>query len=111
VDAHVVVGKGGRGEGDSRLPGEEERKGEVELVGDTGVKSVKEDVVLSVGGKGLDTVSGHLLVSRLLGSGDGEGSPEIELSGLDLHSNKVVEGNSDLLHKVVHEVLNPEVLV
>lgn len=111
VNAHVVVGKGGGGKGDSRLPGEEERKGKVELVRNTSVKSVKEDVVLSVGGKSLNTVSGHSLVTSLLGGGDGKGRPEIKLSRLDLHRDKVVESDGNLLDKVVHEVLDPEVLV
>lgn len=110
VNAHVVVGKGGCGKGDSRLPGEEERKGKVELVGDTSVKSVKEDVVLSVGGKSLNTVSGHGLVTSLLGGRDRKGGPEIKLGGLDLHRDKVVESDGNLLDKVVHEVLDPEVL-
>ena len=80
-------------------------------MGDGSVKSVKEDGILSISGKGLDTGSDHGVVSGLLGGRDGEGGPEVELGGLDLHGNKVVEGDGDLLDKVVHEVLDPEVLV
>ena len=111
VDAHVVVGKGRGGEGNSGLPGEEERKREHELVGDTGVEAVEEDGILSVGGKGLDSGTDHGIVTSLLGSRDREGGPEIELRGLNLHGDEVVEGDGDLLDEIVHEVLNPEVLV
>jgi hypothetical protein len=111
VDAHVVVGKGSSGEGDSGLPGEEEGEGKLKAVGDGSVKSVKEDGILSVGGGGLDTGTDHGVVTGLLGGRDTEGGPEIELGGLDLHGNKVVEGDGDLLDKVVHQVLDPEVLV
>ena len=110
VDAHVVVGKGRGGEGNSRLPGEEERKGKHELVGDTGVEAVEEDGILSVGGEGLDSGTNHGIVTSLLGSRDREGGPEIELRGLNLHGDEVVEGDGDLLDEIVHEVLNPEIL-
>lgn len=111
VDAHVVVRKGRGGEGNSGLPGEEERKRKHELVGHTGVKTVEEDGILSVGGGGLNTGTDHGIITSLLGGRDREGGPEVELGGLDLHGDKVVEGDGDLLDKVVHEVLDPEVLV
>ena len=111
VDSHVVVRKSSGRKGDSRLPREEERKRKHQLVGNTGVQTMEEDGILTIGGEGLDSGTDHGIVTSLLGSRDREGGPEIELRGLNLHGDEVVEGDGDLLDEIVHEVLNPEILV
>ena len=101
-DAHVVVGKRGGGESNTRVPGVEERKGEVEGLGGEDQGGIDE----------LGDVTDHVVVTHLLAGGGRKGGPEIKVEVIETSGDKVVEGDAALAHKVVHEIGRPgDVLV
>jgi len=97
LDAHVVVRKGGGGEGHTGVPGVEEREGEVEHLLGKGL--ARGDQIVGH--------SNHVEVSDLLTGRSGERSPEIELVVVETSGDEVVESNRGLTNEVVHEVRSP----
>jgi len=97
LNAHVVVGKGGGGEGHTRVPGVEEGEGEVEHLLGKGL----------AGGDKIVRHSNHVEVPDLLSGGGGEGRPEIELVVVEASGDKIVESNGGLTDEVVHEIRSP----
>jgi len=97
VEAHVVVGKSGRGEGHTRVAGIEEGEGKVEHLGG----EVKSRVDQVAGG------SDHVGITNLLGTGCGESRPEIELEVAEASRHQVVEGDAGLKDQVVSHIGRP----
>ena len=96
-DAHVVVGKRGGGESDTRVPGVEEGKGEVEGLGGEDQGGINE----------LGDVTDHVVVTHLLAGGGRKGGPEIKVEVIETSGDKIVEGDAALADKVVHEIGRP----
>ncbi len=99
-NAHLVVGKGGGGEGNTTVPAVEEGKGKVE--GGRG-----KDVLVGARGGELSVVSDHVVVTIALAGGHGEGSPEVEVVVVKPSSDEVVEGDAAVPDKIVHQVPGP----
>ena len=78
LDSHVVVRKGGGGEGNTRVAGVEEWEGEVEDLLWEGL----------AGGDEVISHTDHVEVTNLLSRGSGESSPEIELVVIETSSDK-----------------------
>jgi hypothetical protein len=97
LDSHVVVRKGGSGEGNTRVTRVEEWEGEVEDLLWEGLAG--SDEVISH--------TDHVEVTNLLSRGSGESSPEIELVVIETSSDEVVESNGGLTDQVVHKIGSP----
>lgn len=97
LDAHVVVGKGGRRKSHTRVPGVEKGKGKIE--GLLGEGLARSDEVISH--------THHVQVTNLLTGRSGESSPEIKLVVIKTGSHKIVESNGRLADKIVHKIGSP----
>jgi hypothetical protein len=100
VNAHLVIRERSGREGNTTITREEERKREVESVRRDGLgrlMRVREVI----------KVTNHISVTIVLTSGDGEGSPEIEVIVVKTGSDEVVEGNRALAYEVMHQVASP----
>jgi len=97
LDSHVVVRKGGGGEGNTRVAGVEEWEGEVKDL-------LREGLA---GGDEVISHTDHVEVTNLLSRWSGESSPEIELVVIETSSDEVVEGDGGLADQVVHKIGSP----
>ena len=97
VETHVVVRKSSGGERHTRITSIEERKGKVEHLGRENKRRINE-----IAGS-----TNHVGISNLLGTGDGKGSPEIQLEVAETSGHQVVEGNASLANQVVRKVGRP----
>jgi hypothetical protein len=109
LDAHFIVGEGGGGEGNTGVASEEEGEGDVEGVGGEGADGPLVD---EAGGDETFTgelrdVTDHVVVTDLLGGGDSEGSPEVQVVGVEAGSDEIVEGDAAFADQVVADVLGP----
>jgi hypothetical protein len=109
LDAHLIVGESGSGEGNTGIASEEEGEGDVEGVGGEGADGPCVD---EAGGdetftSELRDVTDHVVVTDLLGGGDSEGSPEVQVVGVEAGSDEIVEGDAAFADQVVADVLGP----
>ena len=103
LDSHIVVGKGGSGEGDASIPGEEEGERNVESI-------LGEGGLCENGGGGLCEdvdVTNHILITLIFALGKCESGPEVEVVVVETSGHKVVEGDAALLDKIVTHIVTP----
>ena len=93
-DPHVVIRKSGSGKSHTRVTGVEERKGKVE-----GLYGEALGRIDQLGG-----VSNHIVVTHLLASRGGEGTPEIKVEVVETGRHEIVEGDAALTDEIVHEI-------
>jgi len=108
VDPHLVVREGGSRESDAGIARVEERKREVEH-SDTRVSrdARRESCLAGLKSREGGRVTDHLVVAILFASRHGERRPEVEVEGVEARRYKVVEGDTAILDKIVHEVSGP----